>query len=147
MKNKFLGLYLLLGGLWGLFILLRKAFIISLNSNQIMIASLFIVLYLILSSSGILMILEKKNVKNLILGLLIIQIFQIALGSFGFAFMGGTYLGLEIGNEINFIFEPLYAFFDLSFEPQSTNYVVINFIPIIIIGIYYRYFNKALEED
>jgi hypothetical protein len=140
MKNKGLGLYLSIGGLWGLFILLRKAFTISLNSNQIMIAFLFIILYILVTISGILMILDKRQAKYLVLVLLLIQTFQFALGDFSFAFIGGTYIGIEIRDGINFIFEPLYAFFELSFEPHSIYYVDVNFVPIVIIGVYHKYF-------
>lgn len=140
-KDKALAVYQIIGAIWGLYLLMINAFSSSLNKSQATIAFIFIVLYLLSLFSGYLLLTQKDYAFKVILGLLILQIVQIQIENFGFAFVSGSYIGINVANEISYFFQPIYAYFLLSFEEQSMNVVSINISPILIMILY---FNRLL---
>lgn len=132
-KEKVIGWYLIISGIWGLFVLLRKAFAMEMNTNQMLISILFIALYAGLSYSGFATLRKYNYYLLLILVFMILQMVQFSFDSFSFAFAGGSYIGVEFYKQTNFFFKPLYTYFALSFEPSGHFGFGINFTPFSIL--------------
>ncbi len=134
MKNWILfGWYQMLGGGWGLIILLKELVINDVNLQQIIIATFFIALFILIIFSGLLTLRQNVHRKKIVMPSLIIQVIQFHFGGFGFAFVAGSYLGIELASETSFFFRPLYGNFLLSFEASESDFLSINIIPVVLL--------------
>jgi hypothetical protein len=132
-KHFVFGLYQLIGGLWGLILLLNETFNKSLNFYQVTISVFFVVFFCLVIFSSVLIFKQNTYAKRVSIGLLVLQTIQFHLSSFGFAFIAGAYVGFEIAGDISFFFRPLFGYFSISFERTDPDFLSINIVPLVIL--------------